>query len=548
MTHTYLRMTGMALALTVVSIMVNSGTAAADDPQYGGAIIVGVPGNQTNLNSATYPRTFSGQLISINMFDGLLRSSKFGDGVDTPALATSWDVSADGLKYTFRLRDDVTWHDGEAFTSADVEFTIFDVAMPHHPQGQSNFEVVESIETPDAHTVVFNLKRPDASFLSKLDPKFASIAPKHILEGQDIANSDYNWAPVGTGPFKFVEWVRGSHIILEKNENYWATGQNGDSLPYLDRLIFKIVPNASTLLASLEAGEIDFIHSFPGVVPLAEVGRLNMPGTGIKAHTFSYANKALDFLFMNTRGEKTSDPQVRRAIAHLVNTDEIIDKVFSGVAEAVRQEDSGFMTWYTGTVPESYYPFDPTLAEELLDAAGYSKNADGMRFTLNFTINQNDGYVQKMVDIMRTDFQAAGIGFDVKVYDVATLTEKVHNQLDYDLHVTAIATGPDPDLLTKSWHSDNIGKGWNNNSTAYSNPTVDNLLEQGRTTIDPEARKLVYAEVQDILMDEIPMLPITEALWLWTYNENLGGFPIGYTFRDGLETVHWKGEVPANRR
>lgn len=537
-----------AAALLLVSLPTAPSYSAVDKPEYGGAIIVGVPGEQKNLNSATYPATFSGQLISINIFDGLLRTSKFGDGAVTPALAKSWEVSEDGLKYTFHLRDEVKWHDGKPFTSADVKFTILDVAIPHHPQGKSNFEGVASIETPDPYTVIFNLSQPDASFLSKLDPKFASMAPKHLLEGKDIPRDAYNWAPIGTGPFKFKEWVRGSHIILEKNKDYWAVAPNGDRLPYLDRLIFKMVPNASTLMSSLEAGEIDFIHSFPGVVPLAEVSRLNQPGTGVRAHTFSYANKALDFLFMNTKGKLTGDVRVRRALAQLINTDEIIDKVFAGVAEPVRRKDSGFMTWYTGTVPKAYYPFDPKAAEAILDGAGYKKGPDGRRFVLNMTVNQKDGYVQKIVDIMRTGFQAAGIGLDVKVYDVSTLTEKVHKQLDYDLHITAIAVGPDPDLLTKTWHSDNIGKGWNNNSSAYNNPKVDKLLEEGRAVIDPEKRKAVYAEVQEILMDEIPMLPMTEALWLWTYNDKLGGFPIGYTFRDGLETVYWKGGAPANRR
>lgn len=536
------------VAFGLLSLVTTAALSAGDTPQRGGTLIIGVPGNQKNLNSAIYPRTFSGQLISINLFDGLLRTSKFGDGKITPVLAKSWDISPDGLTYIFHLRDDVKWHDGTPFTSADVKFTIEEVARPHHPQGHSNFDKVTSIETPDAHTVVMKLAKVDAAFMSKLDPKFASIAPKHILEGTDIPKNEYNWAPVGTGPFKFKEWVRGSHIIFERNENYWLKAADGDSLPYLDRLIFRIIPNASTLLSSLEAGEIDFIHSYPGVVPAAEISRLNKPGTGIIVDPFAYANKAFDIIFINTQRKITGDVNVRHAIAYLVNIDEIIDKIFAGNAKSVRSKDSGFMTWYTGTVPKNYYPFDPKKAGQILDKAGYKKGADGLRFTLNMTINQKDSYVQKMVDIMRTDFKAAGIGLDVKVYDVSTITDKVHKNLDYDLHITAIATGPDPDVLTKSWHSSNIGKGWNNNSSGYNNPKADALLEEGRLILDPGKRKAHYAELQEILMADIPMLPVTESLWLHTYRDGVGGFPIGYTFRDGLETVHWKGEIPKNRR
>jgi len=355
-------------------------------------------------------------------------------------------------------------------------------------------------------------------------------------------------APIGTGPFKFKEWVRGSHIILEKNENYWLKAANGDSLPYLDQLIFRIIPNASTLLSSLEASEIDFIHSYPGVVPPSEIPRLNKPGTGIIVHPFAYANKAFDIVFLNTTRKYTGDVRVRRALAHLINIDEIIEKIFAGNAKSVRSKDAGFMTWYTGTAPKNYYPFDPNKANQILDQAGYKKDANGQRFTLNMTVNQKDGYIQKMVDIMRTDFKAGGIGLDVKVYDVSTITDKVHKNLDYDMHITGIATGPDPDVLTKSWHSANIGKGWNNNSSGYNNPEADALLEQGRLILDPEKRKAHYAKLQEVLMSDIPMLPLTESLWLHTYRDSVGGFPIGFTFRDGLEAIHWKGEIPKNRR
>lgn len=535
-------------AFGLLTLATTAALSAGDTPQRGGTLIIGVPNTQKNLNSAIYHRTMSGQLISINLFDGLLRISKFGDGKFTPVLAKSWDISADGLTYTLHLRDDVKWHDGKPFTSADVKFSIMEVSRPHHATGRSNFNAIKSFETPDPYTAVIKLDKADASFLGKLDPKWCSIAPKHILEGTDIPKNDYNWAPIATGPFKFKEWVRGSHIIFEKNENYWGKAANGDRLPYLDRLIFKIIPNKSTLLSSLQAGEIDFIHSFPSVIPPSEVARLNKSGTGITVAPFAYANKAFDFIFFNTQRKITGDVNVRRAIAHLVNTDEIIDKVFGGLAKSVRSKDSGFMTWYTETVPKNYYPYDRKKAQEILDEAGYKKGADGKRFTLNMTLNQRDAHVLKLVDIMRTDFKAAGIGLDVKVYDVSTNVEKVHKNLDYDLHVTTIATGPDPDVLTKTWHSSNIGKGFNNNSSGYKNQKVDTMLEKGRLILNPKKRQAWYADLQEILMADIPMLPITEALWLHTFRDNVGGFPIGYTFRDGLEAVHWKGEIPKDRR
>ena len=157
--------------------------------------------------------------------------------------------------------------------------------------------IIESISTPDPYKAIIKLSKSDATFLTKLDSKWCSMAPKHILESQDIPNSSYNNAPVGTGPFKFVEWKKGSHIIFERNKDYWAKAANGDQLPYLDKLYFKILPNKTSLISSLEAREIDFIHSYPGYLAGKEIARVNNANNGIKVHSFAYANMAFDFIY-----------------------------------------------------------------------------------------------------------------------------------------------------------------------------------------------------------------------------------------------------------
>ena len=516
--------------------------------KHGGALIIGVPGSQKNLNSAIYPKTFSGQLISINLFDGLLRVSKFGDGKLTPMLAKSWNVSSDGKTITLNLRDDVKWHDGKKFTSEDVKFGILNICKPYHPQGKNNYGIIESISTPGPYKAIIKLSKSDATFLTKLDSKWCSMAPKHILENQDIPNSSYNNAPIGTGPFKFVEWKKGSHIIFERNKNYWAKASNGDQLPYLDKLYFKILPNKTSLISSLEAGEIDFIHSYPGYLAGKEIERVNKADNGIKVHSFAYANMAFDFIYMNTNSGNTGNKKVRQALAHLINTDEIIDKVFAGVADNVRNDKQGFISWYTGEAPAQYYPYNLAKAESLLDSAGFKKDGNGNRFKISIIHEQKNSNHPKVLDIMRSNLKAAGIELNVMKMDAAAITEKVHKKMDYDMYITTIATGPDPDLLTKSWHSKNIGKGWNANSSGYSNKKIDALLDNGRGELDPNKRKKMYIKAHQILAEDIPMLPLYGTKWLWTYNENLDGFPIGYTFRDGLETVNWDGKVPNNRK
>ena len=534
------------VACFVMSILTTGKVLASS--KHGGALIIGVPGSQKNLNSAIYPKTFSGQLISINLFDGLLRVSKMGDGKLTPMLAKSWDVSSDGKTITLNLRDDVNWHDGKKFTSEDVKYGILNICRPHHPQGKNNYSIVDSIETPGPYKAIIKLSKSDATFLTKLDSKWCSMAPKHILEGQDIPNSNYNNAPIGTGPFKFVEWKKGNYILFERNKDYWAKASNGDQLPYLDKLYFKILPNKTSLISSLEAGEIDFIHSYPGYLAGKEISRVNDADNGIKVHSFAYANMAFDFIYMNTKGKITGNKKVRQALAHLINTDEIIDKVFAGVADNVRNKDQGFISWYTGEAPSKYFPYDVSKAEALLDSAGFKKDANGNRFKISIIHEQKNSNHPKVLDIMRSNLKAAGIELDVMKMDASAITEKVHKKMDYDMYITTIATGPDPDLLTKSWHSKNIGKGWNANSSGYNNKKIDDLLDKGRGELDPVKRKQMYVEAHQILAEDLPMLALYGTKWLWTYNEKLDGFPIGYTFRDGLETVNWNGDIPNNRK
>lgn len=519
-------------------------TVAAGKPVYGGTLMAGMPLDLRNLNAAIFNATRTGQLVSVNLFDGLLRHSTWGDGKLTPELAKSWKVSSDGLIYTFDLERGVKWHDGKPFTSADVKFGIQGICQPHHPVGRLNFSNIGSIDTPDDYTVVIKLKTFDAAFLGRLDPKWCAIAPKHLYEGTDIPNNKYNWAPVGTGPFKFKEWVRGSHMIFEKNENYWQKGPNGERLPFLDRLVFRVIPDETTLISSLESGSIDYIPPLD-VVPSSEIPRLNKT-KGIKTVTWPYANKDIFFLFYNTSRPMTGNVDVRHALAYLVDTQDIITRVFSGSANASSSRDVGFITWFTGT-SAPHYGYDLKRAEDLLDKAGYKKDKDGKRFQLNLTITTESPEFLQMANLLKTSYARAGVVLDIKVYDAAAATERVYKKLDYDLHIQTVAVGPDPYLLSKTWHSSNIGAGWITNASGYKNPKMDQMLEEGVRIVDVGTRKAAYAAIQNVLMTDLPMLPIASSLKVFVFNDQLGGFPIGYTYRETLAGVHWLNAIPKGR-
>ena len=195
-------------------------------------------------------------LVAPKIYQGLFDYSN--DLSIVPSLAKSYEVSEDGKTVTFHLQEGVTWHDGEPFTSADVQFTVMEVLKKVHPRGPNSFREVTSIDTPDELTAVFNLENAAPYMLRALSAYESPMVPKHLLEGQDLQSSDLANNPVGTGPFKFVEWKKGQYVRLEKNENYWKEG-----LPYLDRIVGRFIPDASTRTAAMENGEVMYVRSVP---------------------------------------------------------------------------------------------------------------------------------------------------------------------------------------------------------------------------------------------------------------------------------------------
>ena len=184
--------------------------------------------------------------IGPNVVEGLLAFDQ--DLRPRPLLATAWQVSQDGLRYTFELRRGVTWHDGKPFTSADVASSISALKQVH-PRGRATFANVAEVLTPDEHTAIIVLSKPAPYLLSALSSSESPIVPKHLYEGTDVVANPHNSAPVGTGPFVFKEFVKGSHVILDRNPNYWDKPK-----PYLDRLVVRFVPDAAARAAALEFG------------------------------------------------------------------------------------------------------------------------------------------------------------------------------------------------------------------------------------------------------------------------------------------------------
>jgi len=422
-----------------------------------------------------------------------------------PALATRWDISPDGKTVTFHLRKGVKWHDGVDFTSADVKFSVQQIWQKTHPRGRNTFAAVSSVDTPDAHTVVFHLKHPSLVIFSSLNANEGQILPRHLYEGTDIQTNPYNIKPVGTGPFKFKEWRKGQYIALERNPDYWDSGK-----PYVDQVIFRIIPDAASRAAALETGDVQYAPFDP--VPLADVQRLrDNPELVVSTSGYDWQS-AYVFMEYNLRNPVLKDLRVRQAIAHAINRQELVDVVWYGLGKpATGPVPSSLKSVYTAEgVPQ--YAFDPARAEKLLDEAGYKRNADGVRFVLNQEYQNFNETFKNNAEYIRQSLKRVGI--DVKVHnrDLAGHLKAVYGEYAFDLNSGRWVPTMDPEVGGfRHYWSQSQAKGvpWTN-ASGYSSAETDRVIQAIRVEADPARRTRLFHEFQRLAQTDLPVLPLFE--------------------------------------
>jgi len=527
------------LTLLLSSVAVTNAGSNAEmrelPPRYGGTIIIGILTDVTHLNPAIstsyYIDTVSGQIYNS------LMEYDYKTLEPVPELAKSWDISEDGLTYTFHLEEDVYWTDGEPFTSEDVKFTFENITIPYHPRGAATFGGIE-FEAPDEHTFVMKLKNSYAPLINYFTLWYVGIMPKHLYEGTDILNNPHNWEdPVGTGPFMLDEWVKGSHIKLVRNPNYWREDE-----PYLDSVIFKIIPDTSSRLLAFENHEIDYV---PLMIPNTELVRLNETD-GINVVSCG-AFGSMHTIQNNLDNEYLSDIRVRKAIAYAIDKDQFNELVLDNLFKVA-----------TGPLPSTSWAYNPdvekyeqniTLANRLLDEAGYPRGPDGNRFSLRMIIGTTgrDKGVPEM-EIMRSQLSEVGIDLQLEVYDEATTTQMVSMERDFDMYLIAgLSTAPDPNMISGYLHSNRILKDdpipGLYNVMDYNNSRVDELFEMGKVETDVEKRKEIYGELQEIVVNELPCYYLIEDQYFHFYWEDYVGIPAGPYggARERLDSVWWTG-------
>jgi peptide/nickel transport system substrate-binding protein len=450
---------------------------------------------------------------------------------EVPTLENGGIELVDGgkMKITYKLRPGVTWHDGKPFTSADVKFTWEAVKDPNFiAESKDGTEDIESIDTPDELTVICNYNTVSPDFASTLFT--FGIMPKHALEGTDLNTSSYNETPLGTGPFMAKEFVRGQYVIAEKNPNYWRKDADGTQLPYLDRIIFKILPDSNTTMTQLRSGEVDMVVRTPynQAAQVQQIDRLEF----IKGPLLSWQH--LDFNFKTKKA--LQDLTVRKALAHAIDR-QVIIKAQGGFPEPIKSIVVPVFPLYDDTVPE--YAYDPAMAEKLLDDAGYAKGSDGIRakdgerLSWDFVVTAGNADDENVQQIIMAQFKAIGIELKPNNQSGVAYREARYKG-NYDLIYGRWITSADP------VYSVFYGTGGPNNGQGYSNPDLDEVLGKLENTLDPAVRKEMSSKMQHIIAEDVPTIPLTTNVALITKPKALKNFkPNPTNMTNFVDTSAW---------
>ncbi|SFM35238.1 ABC transporter substrate-binding protein [Methylobacterium pseudosasicola] len=473
-----------------------SATARADPiPKRGGTLRLVLATESANL--VPIDNTFGTTgVIGPKVNEGLLTYDAAFRPV--PQLASAWSEAEDGLSITFQLRPAVKWHDGRDFTAADVAFSILTLKAVH-PRGRATFANVQDVETPNPHTAILRLSRPAPYLLRAFAASESPIVPKHLYEGRDIGSNPANAAPIGTGPFVFKEWVKGSHVILDRNPDYWDAPK-----PYLDRIIVRFIPDANARAAALAAGEIDLGGDTP--VPRSDIASLSAhPALEITSDGYAYLGNHSQ-LVLNLDNPILAKRAVRQAIAHAIDLRAVLNVAWYGQGVIAPSPISPALKEFHNPAVKAY-PFDPKRAASLLDEAGHPIR-NGRRFGVRILHNPFSEGNGRVAAYLRQALAPLGIEATVQNLDFAGFVKAVYTDRAFDFDVDNLSNTFDPTLgVQRVYWSKNFkpGLGFSNGSH-YANAEVDALLEQAAVENDPAKRRAAFFRFQEIAQEDLPVI------------------------------------------
>lgn len=475
----------------------SSVTYAQDTPKAGGEIVVGLNLEPDNLDPAVTPFAVS-HWVMMNIYDTLVWRAN--DGSFKPGLADKWDVSADGLTYTFTLKQGVKFHDGTPFNAAAVKFAFDHIVDPVSKSGfaASLLGPYDHTEVVDDSTAKVVFKQPYAPFLDSASQAFLAIPSPTAVQKDRQA---YLRNPVGTGFMKFSEWVQNDHITLVKNPDYnWASPVFAHTGPaYLDKITFRFYTDSSTRLSALQAGDVNLIET-----PLYNEVQ-NLQGDSNYGVNLVYNPGLPVVIFLDTAIAPTNDIAVRQAMNYAVDRDTIVATGMFGVTKPAHGPLWETTPFYSKDV-ESMYPFDPNKAKQILDAAGWVPGSDGIRAKngqrLTVTLTTSD-FTKPFDEISQSNWKDVGIDLQLQPMAVAAAFQAIEDDKVNSSPQAWVSS--DPVVLTNLFHSKNIkgGYAW----SKYSDPKLDQLLDSGQSTVDETQRGEIYAQIQKIIMENALLVP-----------------------------------------
>lgn len=473
--------------------------ASTPTPVRGGTLIASTALEMTSID----PNVNSGsQHISTLWLEGLVSIAE--DGQIVPFLAESWDISGDGQEYTFHLRPDVLFHNGDPLTADDVVFSLERTMDPAlGAPRQSSLLDVETVTALDEHTVTLTLSQP-------FGPLLANLAEVWIVPRASAGADGLITEPIGTGPFRFVSWVTNQETVTERFDDYWQPG-----LPYLDGVTVKVITDDTTRMAALRSGEVHQMQGFPAnlLATIAEGGFAFEPILDPSTWTLVFN--------LNNPPAPIDDVRVRRAIALALNKQELMQSRIGDapVGETSKMPSSSGEFWYVPEVEDPFPAQNLEMAAQLLAEAGY---ADGLPpLMLPATVE-----AQRYVEVMAGQLSAAGIDAQIDIVDRTANRERMEQ---FDWHITLNVTGPrtDPSQKYATYYSGAAAEGKANPNL----PAVDDLYEAAIRVTEPEARRELWGDLWRVMQEEeVAAVSLWHDANVYAFTDKLRGFKPGRTF------------------
>lgn len=486
-----------------------SGPKKFEGPHRGNQLVVGIEQEPDKLNSALNAMVY-GTYINNAIYGYFVkydeRMNLIPDVLTEVPTMENGGIAPDGMRYTYHLRQGLTWHDGRPFTADDVLFSVDAIMdMRHEVESRVGYDHILRKSAPDPHTVIFELSEPYAPFVESI---FFSegLMPRHLLEehvGSGFGQAPFHRAPVGLGPFKFKEWITGQSVTIVANDEYWR------GRPKIDQITVRFIPDTNSLLIALQAGEIDGSDN-AGTDQRPQIAKIKW----VKEHvTPQLMWEHVDF---NTEDPILKDVRVRQAIQLAINREEISKQVYEGLWPPAHGDVAESLPWFNPKVKE-IVRHDPEAAKALLEEAGWKPGRQGIREKagerLTLTISTTAGRVQRerTEEVIQQQLAAVGIELKIKNHNATSFfapfeQDGVLKKGKYQLGLYAWITSPDPNKKSL-YHSNEVPPQGQNNPRLRS-PRIDALLDQGLREIDPAKRKVIYDELQVQLATEVPMTPI----------------------------------------